>query len=473
MRSFKKFLRLPFLASVTTLKKLRTSLHLIFSIFLATAAFQNCGRVESLNQSSTQPSAERIRSGGIPDAHAISPVWKLAEWNGRPAESVYFDGSLSNTSGSVRLNVQEVGTPVPPLMTLEDPTFALFLTSPPQRVWANGALNSLGGPSNSPIENTVFNPRYNTIVKPELITYPAALGINESEIGNGLGDDTVALQYAIEFTKAITPATLMLNGNYKVTRVLDVSRASHLDIGGSGTIRKSGANAKISGIFRIMDGCKDVRVANLNLIGSHSSILTSDFWALPNDQVDGISIGKMPNDGMEKNVGITIENNKMTGFNHSAILVMGNLKIPASWVAAHPNWQMEHLFYWNVGNALSLANESVMIRNNEITNSSNGIFVYKNASNIVIEKNYVHNTGYDGIVLDTRAYSDANDSMPITTVRILGNLVENIGHQHSSIGILAKGKVTDVVIIRNTVRGVRAAPIAGQSIQNAVGIQAV
>lgn len=85
----------------------------------------------------------------------------------------------------------------------------------------------------SPLIATEFKARYGNVIYPELL--------KTKPIGDGVADDTEALQYAIDYAKARTPATLILNKTYKITRQLIIHGAHDLDIGGTGTIHNSGA----------------------------------------------------------------------------------------------------------------------------------------------------------------------------------------------------------------------------------------
>lgn len=286
----------------------------------------------------------------------------------------------------------------------------------------------------SPFVQTTFVPRYQNRI------YPEQLSI--IPVGNGIADDTRALQFAINYAIAHAPATLVLNRNYRITRMLIIQQAKNLDIGGTGTIRNSGAvtaNGTIrpngSGIFIIRNGSETIRIANLRLIGSWSAAQVSTGSA----DGPGIVIGNFVNDGMKTNRVIVIENNILEKFNYSGIMIVGQT------TETNP----------------PLANQYVLIQNNHISNSSNGVFAYKNAEGITITKNHIVNTAYDGIALDTAAASvqrvaDAIASISISKVRITDNLVEKIGSQHSSIGILLKGLINDAVILRNVIREVRA-----------------
>lgn len=286
----------------------------------------------------------------------------------------------------------------------------------------------------SPVVQTTFVPRYQNRI------YPEQLSIKP--VGNGIADDTRALQFAIDYAIAHAPATLVLNRNYRITKMLIIQKAKNLDIGGTGTIHNSGAVAADgtirkngSGIFIIRNGSETIRIANLRLIGSWSASQVSTGSA----DGPGIVIGNFVNDGMKTNRVIVIENNVLSDFNYSGIMIVGQT------TETNP----------------PLANQFVLIQNNRISNSSNGVFVYKNAEGINITKNHIVNTAYDGIAFDTAAASvqrvpDKIASISISKVRITENLLEKIGSQHSSIGILLKGLINDAVILRNVIREVRA-----------------
>lgn len=300
----------------------------------------------------------------------------------------------------------------------------------------------------SPIVATSFQPRY-----PKNLIYPEMLPTKP--VGDGLADDTAALQFAINYAQARTPATLVLNRNYRISRLLIVNGAKDLDIGGAGTIRNSGAinangtvRASGSGIFIIRNGSERVRIANLRLTGSWSAAQVSTGSA----DGPGIILGNFPNTGMKTNKVIVIENNILENFNYSGIMLQGQT------TELNPK----------------LANEYVLIRNNKISNSSNGVFVYKNSKGITVRNNHVSNMAYDGLGFDTAAATtsgvpDNIQSISITDIDVSGNLLEKIGTRHSSIGIVLKGLVTNAVVTKNIIRKVKA-PLNAYGMSVAYGI---
>ncbi|MCO5143099.1 MAG: glycoside hydrolase family 55 protein [Oligoflexia bacterium] len=279
-----------------------------------------------------------------------------------------------------------------------------------------------------------------------------------SPVGDGITDDTLALQTAINYAKSKTPASLVLNGNYRISGYLIINNARDLDIGGTGTISRINAsdssgfsNKANSGIFYISDGSYNIRIANLVLSGPFSSTIPSTGTG------NGIIIGRNGNQQTPTNVGaatigVTIENNTLSGFNHSAILVQRNFYNGQLPNGSYLNWRPEMIPV----TPLPPPNKSISIRHNKISNSSNGVFVYKNAESILVEHNDISNMGYDGVVFDTAAASDYNFSMPINGVRVYDNVMTDIGKMHSSAGVLIKGKIDNVVIARNTIRDVNA-----------------
>ena len=123
-----------------------------------------------------------------------------------------------------------------------------------------------------------------------------------------------------------------------------------------------------------------------------------------------------------RNDDIRIEDNRISGGNWAGIMVYGRTG----------------------GDNSRPCNSHILIRRNRIDASSNGIFVYKNARAVTIADNVIGTVGYDGIVLDTCAATDRVASGPIAGVRIDRNRVQRFGLYGAGIGLLIKGRVTDV-----------------------------
>ena len=87
-------------------------------------------------------------------------------------------------------------------------------------------------------------------------------------VGNGVANDTVALQAALD---AMTSGdTLEMNGNYLINASLAITSKTRIRITGKGRVFLSGA-ASSAYIFQLVGTCDDIEIDGLTLVGENNS----------------------------------------------------------------------------------------------------------------------------------------------------------------------------------------------------------
>jgi hypothetical protein len=112
------------------------------------------------------------------------------------------------------------------------------------------------------------------------------------------------------------------------------------------------------------------------------------------------------------------------------------------------------MVYGRYGHQDAIKNSRIYIHDNIISDSSTGVFVYKNASNVRILRNDINKMALDGIAVDSRAATDEIASEPNYDIRIARNLVSGCGINGQGIGILIKGLNRNVSVSWNRVSNV-------------------
>lgn len=145
----------------------------------------------------------------------------------------------------------------------------------------------------------------------------------------------------------------------------------------------------------------------------------------------GILVGEIaPSADGNANIQTCITNCNMEGFNWSAIMIYG----------------ARNAFSGN-----SQANIGFQVYKNDISNSSNGVFVYKNACLGDIYQNTIYDMYQDCIAIDTRAASDTQPSLPIGQISIYKNDLYGFGKSAQGIGVLFKGAIEGSDITQNKI----------------------
>ena len=105
----------------------------------------------------------------------------------------------------------------------------------------------------------------------------------------------------------------------------------------------------------------------------------------------------------------------------------------------------------NNDKTLTPHNEDVFVYDNEISYSSNGAFIYKNAVNVKVWNNRIHHVGQDGVIFDTMAATDSVTSESITGADAFDNKISFFGMLDFGVGVLFKGSVNNGSAVNNTI----------------------
>ncbi len=241
-------------------------------------------------------------------------------------------------------------------------------------------------------------------------------------VSDGRTDSAEAIQRAVDYVAA-HHTRLSLAGRFLIKKPIRLTGRGYDVCGCGGTIRRSGGSA--SSIFQIVNA-QDLRVHDFALLeGEHSATQPST----GSNAV--IQIGDTDRSDNTLNQNIEIFNNTIRGSNWAGIMVYGNrgaLGVPKS--------------------------RNINIHHNRITDSTNGIFVYKNADQISVKSNQIALTAQDGIVFDTRAATDSRPTEANRNISILDNVVVNPGRYGQAVGILLKGDNAHARIEGNEIRDV-------------------
>lgn len=239
-------------------------------------------------------------------------------------------------------------------------------------------------------------------------------------VSDGRTDSAEAIQRAVDYVAA-HHSRLSLAGHFLIKKPIRLTGAAYDVCGCGGIIRRSGGSA--SSIFRIVNAQR-LRVYDFELLeGEHSA-------AQPSTGSNAvIQIGDTDRSDDTLNQDIEIFNNAIRGSNWAGIMVYGNrgaFGVPKS--------------------------RNIDIHHNRVTDSSNGIFIYKNAEQISVRSNRIALTAQDGIVFDTRAATDTRPTEANRNISILDNVVVNPGRYGQGIGIVLKGDNAHALIEGNDIR---------------------
>ena len=100
----------------------------------------------------------------------------------------------------------------------------------------------------------------------------------------------------------------------------------------------------------------------------------------------------------------------------------------------------------------TVKNRNIRIFDNRFEKVTTGVFIYKNASNVVVSGNYAQDTAVSGYAMDTRAATDPKDTGPNEHIVIANNFSTRTGQAQGFIGhgVLVKGANHDIVVSGNT-----------------------
>lgn len=242
--------------------------------------------------------------------------------------------------------------------------------------------------------------------------------------GAEAGEDiSNAIEAAAEHLDGIGGGVLDFAGIDAYADNVILSGLSNIRMVGSGAkIRRPEGSSSTRPIFNLKNGCEKIEISGFALIdGGFAGAATVSTGERPviliGDDSGAGGLGATNRD-------ITIANNReITGGNWAAIMVYARSN-SAGTVTPH--------------------NSNIFIHHNGISDSSNGVFIYKNADNIHVDDNDISDIGYDGIIFDTRAESDVVTSGAITNVHCNRNTIDGFGSYGYGVGILVKGLVSDV-----------------------------
>lgn len=190
---------------------------------------------------------------------------------------------------------------------------------------------------------------------------------------------------------------------------------------GARLVKSENAAISNTGLLHIVNSRK-LTIERLRMLAGYSSS------ELSTGSTPGIMLGEYLPDEEGLNEHIKISGLEMEGFNWSAIMLYGLQN-----------------------GSITQSNENIEISGNCISNSSTGIFVYKSAKIIDIKNNIISGTAQDSIALDTRAESDAQDSVAISQVCVAKNKCTDFGKAGQGVSILAKGAVSESDITMNCI----------------------
>lgn len=217
-------------------------------------------------------------------------------------------------------------------------------------------------------------------------------------------------------------------GDFSVTTPLVLRDMRNVLVTGDGvTLRASGPS---SAFFTII-GSSHLRLTGFRLIG-HTSATHPSTGSGP-----AVMIGSTDATETLTNHNVEIDHLKISGANWAGIMIYGR--------------------YGALG---TTKNDTIRIHHNIVTDSSNGVFVYKNAHNVAIYSNRIERTGQDGIAIDTRAATDRVVSEANSDICVTDNVISNVGLSAQGIGVLVKGDNDRILVARNRIQRVGVQPKA-------------
>lgn len=238
---------------------------------------------------------------------------------------------------------------------------------------------------------------------------------------------------------AINRSITLPPGTYVLDKPILLSNLRNVTVEGSGVTLKS--NGKLRQFIQII-GVRGVRIHGLHIEGMWSATRPSD------GDKPAIIVGSLDRREDRTNEGVEISDVKIIGADWAGILVYGRY-----------------------GSFSTIKNYNISIHDNDISNSSIGIFVYKNARNIKITRNNINMMGQDGIAIDSRAQSDATQSEPNYDIQVTGNIISGCGYSAPGIGIVVKGNAQEIDVADNRISHV--GDMAGYQHLMAIGIGVV
>lgn len=255
-------------------------------------------------------------------------------------------------------------------------------------------------------------------------------------------DVSAAIARAVRYLNREGGGTLAFAGVTAFADGVVFSHVAHITLeGGGAVITRRPGTASSRPIFTLADGVRDFRLRGFARIdGGYPGATMPSTGERP---VILIGDDQSRSATCAGNVDIRIEQNGIAGGNWAGVMIYGR----------------------TMRDTATACNRAIVVRGNAISASSNGVFVYKNAQAITIADNVIEDIGYDGIVLDSRAQSDAIGSGPISDVQIDRNQVRRFGSYGSGVGLLIKGQVRHVRGANNRIR--QGLVNAGGSFRNA------
>lgn len=242
-------------------------------------------------------------------------------------------------------------------------------------------------------------------------------------------DITDAVNAAVAHLASVGGGVLDFVGIQAICSAVTISGISNLTLLGSGAeLTKPASSGENSLIFNIKGGCENITIEGFaGLDGGYDGSVQESTGTSPviliGDQTGG-------GDGGNTNRNITIKGNKILRANWAGVLVYGRS---------------------GNGGSPTPFNDGVRIYDNEISLCSNGVFVYKNAKNIRVCNNDIHDVGYDGVIFDTMAATDSVLSEAIIGLLCSGNKIDRFGMYGYGVGVLFKGDVSDGVCSHNRI----------------------
>lgn len=255
--------------------------------------------------------------------------------------------------------------------------------------------------------------------------------VNIRDFGAQPGADIApAIEKAVEHLRQHGGGTLDFSGiQAKVSRAITLNGVSNIVF--------SGKRARLTKLPRVPNNCTIFHIR-----GGSIGVSIEDFSSLDGGCQGGA--GPMASNDPVILIG-DIVSNSSTAANRN-ISVLRNTISYSFWGGI--------VVYGRAGSNGSPAplNQTIRVSGNTITNSSNGVFVYKNARDIEVTDNRIVHSGYDGIVFDTHAATDRGSTEPIEDIRVTGNVVDTFGSYGYGVGILLKGEVNRARVLGNRIQ---------------------
>ena len=242
-------------------------------------------------------------------------------------------------------------------------------------------------------------------------------------------DDTTRIQAVINQVTAAGGGRISLaEGTYSLTQALVIAKAKNIELIGDGSVTIKQLTKGTSAI--IIKDSSDITVKGLKFEGPHGA--NGDHKLVSHGT--GILVG-----GGEGASHILFSDLEVKGFNYSCIGISG-------------------VFRPDGGSA---RNEFITIQNSQLRDCASGIFVYKNSHHLIIKNNTVEDTWLNGIGVDTRSESDPKETLSNSDIKITNNTIRRSGlfsgdpePRTPAIGIVIKGKNSDVTVADNTIEDI-------------------